>query len=239
MARGCDSAAHKGALSKGGTTIAVLGTGIDMAYPRENEGLYNDIAQSGLLVSEFPLGTAPYKGNFPQRNRIVSGLSLGVFVAEAPVRSGAMMTARFALEEGRDVFAIPGPVSSPKSAGTNKLLKEGAYLVEEANDIIEPIGLGGLLQASIKDTKPAPPLLRGEKLKKDFGKEADNASLILDTLTGRGRSNRPYSRYNRPSCPKCLGPAPRYGTKGIYRARARRGLRAYRRLEARRQPASP
>ena len=131
MARGCDSAAHRGALTGGGETIAVLGTGIDVVYPKENKKLYDEIASLGLLVSEFPFGTAPLKGNFPRRNRIVGGISLGVLVAEAPLRSGAMMTARLALEEGREVFAIPGPVSSPKSAGTNKLIKDGAYLVEE------------------------------------------------------------------------------------------------------------
>ena len=114
MARGCDSAAHRGALEAHGRTIAVLGTGIDVPYPAENRALYEEIIERGLIITEFPPGTSPLPHNFPIRNRIISGLSLGVLVIEAPQRSGAMMTARLALESGREVFAVPGKIDSPE-----------------------------------------------------------------------------------------------------------------------------
>jgi DNA processing protein len=146
MARGCDSAAHKGALSAGGLTTAVLGTGIDKIYPSENKKLYDEIAESGLLLSEFPLSTPPLAQNFPIRNRIISGLSLGVLVIEAPFKSGAMMTARLALDDGRDVYALPGQTTSKASNGPNKLIKDGALLIESAEDIIEAIGQDSLFK---------------------------------------------------------------------------------------------
>jgi len=142
MARGCDMAAHNGALVAGGGTIAVLGTGVDRCYPAEARRLYDEVADKGLLLSEFPLGAGPMPHNFPRRNRIISGLSRGVLVAEAPLRSGAMMTARLALEQNRDVFALPGPVTSYKSQGPNSLIKAGAVLVEHAGDIFSAWGLG-------------------------------------------------------------------------------------------------
>ena len=137
LARGCDSAAHRGALSiTGAKTVAVLGTGIDVIYPGENRRLYEEIAERGLLLSEFAFSTPPFKQNFPARNRIIIGMSLGVVVIEAPLRSGAMTTARLALEQGREVFALPGPADSKKSAGANKLIKDGATLAEGAEDIL-------------------------------------------------------------------------------------------------------
>ncbi|MEE9613537.1 MAG: DNA-processing protein DprA [Thermodesulfobacteriota bacterium] len=154
MARGCDSAAHRGALDGGGgggKTAAVLGTGIDRVYPGENEGLYNEIAAKGLLISEFPFGTPPLAQNFPRRNRIISGLALGVLVVEAPARSGAMMTARLALDEGREVFSLPGKATSEKSAGANKLIKDGASLVENADDILNALSL------AVPERKPERP----------------------------------------------------------------------------------
>lgn len=135
MARGCDTAAHRGALSADGFTAAVLGTGVDIVYPGESKKLYEEIAEKGVLISEYPLSTPPLAHNFPQRNRIISGLSLGVVVVEAPQRSGSLMTARLSLEYGREVFAVPGQVTSYKSSGTNKLIKEGAALVESAADV--------------------------------------------------------------------------------------------------------
>jgi len=139
MARGIDSISHKGALSGGGRTIAVLGSGIDVIYPPENKGLYQEIAVQGAVLSEFPMGTHPDGVNFPARNRIISGLSLGVVIVEATLRSGSLITANFALEQGREVFAVPGNVSSPRSRGTNMLIKKGAKLVEVSQDILEEI----------------------------------------------------------------------------------------------------
>lgn len=137
MARGIDSAAHIGALRAGGKTIAVFGTGIDVIYPKENIKLAKDIEEKGALISEFPLGTPPDKWNFPRRNRIISGMSHGVVVVEAREKSGALITADFALEQGREVFAVPGRADMPASFGTHKLLRDGAKLVERVEDIIE------------------------------------------------------------------------------------------------------
>ncbi|MGE5585407.1 MAG: DNA-processing protein DprA [Bacillota bacterium] len=141
MARGVDSAAHRGALDTGGRTIAVLGCGVDVVYPPENEKLAEEIAGNGALVSERCLGTRPYGQNFPARNRIISGLSLGVVVVEARETSGALITAKFALEQGRDVFAVPGDIRSPLSRGTHQLIRDGARLVEGIGDILEELGM--------------------------------------------------------------------------------------------------
>lgn len=140
MARGIDSSSHKGAMhanQKQGPTIAVLGTGIDIPYPSENKELYEQICQQGCLISEFPLGTSPQPHNFPRRNRIISGLSSAVLVAEANLHSGSLITAYTAAEQGRDVMAVPGSPLDGRSKGTNKLIKEGAYLVEDAGDILD------------------------------------------------------------------------------------------------------
>lgn len=139
MARGIDSAAHRGALSVGGKTVAVLGSGIDVIYPPENVDLYRKISASGAVVSEFSFGTRPNAANFPLRNRIISGFSLGVVVVEASERSGSLITARLALEQGREVFAVPGAIDVPGSRGTNRLIKEGAKLVQSVSDILEEI----------------------------------------------------------------------------------------------------
>ncbi len=139
MARGIDAAAHKGALyanNQTGATIAVLGTGVDTVYPKENTALYNQIAEQGLILSEFPLGTGPQSSNFPRRNRIVAALSLGTLVVEANINSGSLITARLALEQGKDIFAIPGTPEEARSSGPNKLIKDGAYLAENAEDIL-------------------------------------------------------------------------------------------------------
>ncbi len=136
LARGIDMAAHLGALEGGGQTWAVLGSGIDRIYPPENENLARRIALEGLIISEFPPGTPPAPWNFPQRNRIISGLSLGVIVVEAKEKSGALITARFALEQGREVFAIPGDPTSELSRGTNALIQDGAKLVQEIGDVL-------------------------------------------------------------------------------------------------------
>jgi DNA processing protein len=139
MARGIDSAAHRGALAGRGRTIAVLGCGLDIIYPPENEKLLSDIAASGAVISEFPLGTPPNAPNFPARNRIISGISIGVVVVEAGEKSGSLITARIALEQGREVFAVPGNIDISGSRGTNKLIKQGAKLIENIDDILEEI----------------------------------------------------------------------------------------------------
>ena len=138
MARGIDTAAHTGAL-KSGRTIAVLGSGLNQLYPPENSKLADEICAKGAVVSEFPMDAPPNKSHFPMRNRVISGLSLGVVVVEAGENSGALITANFALEDNREVFAVPGRIDSKVSTGTNKLIKAGAKLVENADDIIEEI----------------------------------------------------------------------------------------------------
>ncbi len=141
MARGIDTAGHKGALAGGGRTIAVLGSGLDVIYPRENKRLMDKITASGAVISEYPLGTPPEHWHFPARNRIISGLSLGTVVTEAAERSGALITSDFALDQGRDVMAVPGNIVNPLSRGPHKLIKQGARLIEGAADIIEELGL--------------------------------------------------------------------------------------------------
>jgi DNA processing protein len=139
LAVGIDSSAHRGALRVRGRTLAVLGCGLDVDYPRGNDKLRREIAESGAMLSEFPLGTPPAPGHFPMRNRIISGLALGVVVVEAAHRSGSLITARLALEQGREVFAVPGMAHHYRSVGPHRLLKEGAKLVESAEDILEEI----------------------------------------------------------------------------------------------------
>lgn len=139
LARGIDSCAHRGALSVQGRTIAVLGSGLDVIYPPENNKLFNAIAQNGAIISELPLGTQPLPYHFPARNRIISGMSYGVLVVEAGEKSGSLITARLAMEQGRDVFAIPGTIDSASSRGTNSLIKQGAKLIENIDDIFEDL----------------------------------------------------------------------------------------------------
>lgn len=137
MARGIDTEAHLGALEETGETVAVLGSGVDVIYPRENSELFKRIIEYGAVISEFPLHTPPEPANFPRRNRIISGLSYGVLVVEAGAKSGALITADFALEQGRDVFAVPGPVTAKTSEGCNNLIKQGAKLITCVEDILE------------------------------------------------------------------------------------------------------
>lgn len=137
MAFGIDTTAHVATMKAGGETIAVLGSGINVVYPKSNRRIYQEIARSGLILSEMPLNTQPCPGVFPQRNRIISGLSMGCVVIEAGEKSGTLITADFALEEGREVFAVPGPIDAPQSRGTLKLIKQGAKCVTSASDILE------------------------------------------------------------------------------------------------------
>ena len=140
LALGIDTAAHRGGLSAGGSSVAVIGTGPDRIYPAANRDLGHRLAAEGGLLSEFPLGTPPLPANFPRRNRLLSGLSRGVLVVEATLASGSLITARFAAEQGREVFAIPGSIHSPFSKGSHRLIKEGAKLVETAQDVLEELG---------------------------------------------------------------------------------------------------
>lgn len=165
-ARGIDTEAHKAALRAGGRTIAVLGCGLDITYPSENKRLFEEISKKGALVSEFPLGTKPDKINFPIRNRIISGLSLGVVVIEAPLKSGALITVRHAIEQGREVFSVPGEADKFTSYGTNQLIRDGAKLVENAEDILSE------LQAVIR--------ARMNEIKKEKIEEPKKQSIELD-----------------------------------------------------------
>ncbi|CAH1082236.1 DNA-processing protein DprA [Candidatus Nitrotoga sp. 1052] len=157
MAHGIDAAAHRGGLREYGSSIGIVGTGLDKVYPAANRQLAHRLAQEGALVSEFSLGTPPLAANFPRRNRIISGLSLGCLVVEASLQSGSLITARMALEQGRDVFAIPGSIHAPQTKGCHHLIKQGAKLVECAQDILEELGrfsASKTLQSSVLEEHP-------------------------------------------------------------------------------------
>ncbi|WP_456447010.1 DNA-processing protein DprA [Thiolapillus sp.] len=155
LAMGIDTASHRGALAGGGATIAVMATGLDRVYPASNRDLAHEIAANGALVSEFPPGTSPRRGHFPRRNRIISGLSLGVLVVEAALKSGSLITARLAGEQSREVFAIPGSIHNPLARGCHRLIREGAKLVETAADILEE--LAPSLHPYLLDSEEAKP----------------------------------------------------------------------------------
>ena len=147
LAEGIDSAAHRGALAAQGVTLAVLGNGIDRVYPRSNQGLSEEIRFRGALISEFPLGTPPRRENFPQRNRVIAGLSLGTLVVEAARRSGSLITARLAGDQNRELFAVPGSIHNPLSRGCHELIRQGAKLTETAADILSELNFSAFLRA--------------------------------------------------------------------------------------------
>jgi DNA processing protein len=193
LAVGIDSAAHRGALKAGGRTLAVLGCGLDVNYPAANADLRFEIARTGALLTEFAPGTTPISGNFPLRNRIISGLALGVVVVEAAERSGSLITARFALEQGREVFAVPGVARSLRSTGTHRLIKQGAKLVEDVEDILEeirplifrgetssPLDLHPACSGEGKDGTILPPVSKGDSPNRPSPEE--------------GRPNPPFSK---------------------------------------------
>ncbi|MDH3613504.1 MAG: DNA-processing protein DprA [Gammaproteobacteria bacterium] len=158
LAEGIDTAAHRGALDAGAATVAFLGHGIDRVYPASNHGLAHEIARHGALVSEFPLGTHPGKSHFPQRNRLISGMSLGTLVVEAARRSGSLITARLAGEQGREIFALPGSIHNPLARGCHQLIRQGAKLVETADDIIAELAplASHMLQNTLESTTNEP-----------------------------------------------------------------------------------
>jgi len=184
FARGIDGEAHRGALKVKGRTIAVLGSGLDVVYPKEHVSLYQDILESGAIVSEFPLGTAPAAFNFPRRNRIISGFAMGILVVEASQRSGSLITARIAAEEGREVYAVPGPIDSIASFGTHQLIQTGAKLVTGVEDILED--LAPQIQASLCSLQSSEKNLpEKEKKQEDLVgiiKERENNDPILNLL---------------------------------------------------------
>lgn len=155
MAAGIDTEAHRGALEAEGRTVAVLGSGVDVVYPKHLRALYAELVHKGAVCSEMPPGTAPRPGLFPQRNRIIAGLSVGTLVVEAAERSGALITADFSMEQGREVFAIPGPITSEKSVGTNRLIQQGAKCVTGVEDILEEFP--SLVRTPASPAKPAEP----------------------------------------------------------------------------------
>lgn len=157
LAKGIDAAAIRGALRAGGVTVGVVGNGLDVYYPHESRYLYEDVASAGVLLSEYPPGTEPASGHFPVRNRIISGLSQAALVVEAPEKSGALITAATALEQGRDVFAVPGPIDAPASVGCNRLIRDGAGLVSDASDILREYE--GRFALNLKESREQPETL--------------------------------------------------------------------------------
>jgi DNA processing protein len=189
LAAGIDAAAHRGALPEPASTIAVIGTGIDRIYPAKNEGLAREIAEQGCILSEFPVGTPPLAANFPRRNRLIAGLARGCLVVEAAKQSGSLITARLAAEAGREVFAIPGSIHSPQSKGCHALIKQGAKLVESAQDILEelrwekvvnPASLPAVKEA---ETDPVMVALGGDPC--DLDTLAARTGLAADALLAR------------------------------------------------------
>ena len=178
LARGIDAAAHEGALESG--TVAVQAGGVDVVYPRENGDLYRRICEAGAVVSEMPANTVPQARHFPRRNRLVSGLSLGVLVVEAAPRSGSLITARFALEQGREVFAVPGSPLDPRARGCNHLIRQGAVLTESAEDVLEALE-GYLAERRIR---PGPAPEAASRASESAGDEAAEARSLVKDLLG-------------------------------------------------------
>lgn len=207
MAMGVDTASHNGALKASGRTIAVLGSGLDVPYPHSNKKLMDSIALSGAVVSEFPFGTPPLRENFPRRNRIISSLSLGLLVVEAAVDSGSLITVRYALEQGRDVFAVPGNITSGNSRGTNALIKNGAKLVEDAEDIISELRqqIKGILGKDIISAQ------------KELPEMSDDEKVLFGCLTNEPKQVDLIIRESRVATPKALSVLLNLELKGIAR----------------------
>lgn len=194
LARGVDAAAHGGALAAGGLTVAVTGTGPDRIYPGTHRSLARRLVAEGAMVTEFPVGTQVKREHFPRRNRILSGLSIGTLVVEAAARSGSLITARRAVEQGREVFAIPGSIHNPMARGCHRLIREGAKLVETADDILEELGAHALVPATPPLPTPAFPGHASDRTDPPGAPEPDHAHLLeamghdpvsVDQLVGR------------------------------------------------------
>ncbi|MEW4983594.1 MAG: DNA-processing protein DprA [Cycloclasticus sp.] len=168
LALGVDQAAHKGALEGNGYTIAVAATGLDRVYPASHKPLAEEIIKTGAIVSEFPIGTQPKPGYFPRRNRIISGLSLGVLVVEAAIKSGTLVTAKHAMEQGREVFAIPGSIHNPLAKGCHHLIRQGAKLIETADDVLEELGHLSSIAVGESDAQRAKPALNISPVEGDY-----------------------------------------------------------------------
>ncbi len=184
LAQGIDAEAHRGALEAGGRTVAVLGSPLDRIYPAVHGKLAERIAGQGALVSEYPFGLRPLRHHFPWRNRIISGLSLGVVVVEAAERSGSLITARLGAEQGREVFAVPGSILNPLAGGCHRLIKDGAKLVERVEDVLEELPAGELLEAAAGALRPEHPASRAERADAPppAGAEDPERALVLDRL---------------------------------------------------------
>ena len=209
LAAGIDAAGHRGALKRSASTIAVVGTGCDRIYPARNETLAREIAEKGVIVSEFPVGTPPLAANFPRRNRIIAGLARGCLVIEAAKQSGSLITARLSAEAGREVFAIPGSIHSPQSKGCHALIKQGAKLVESAQDILEELGwekvVNPTAMAAVPEAETDPILVALGRDPCDLDTLTQRTGLGVDVLLARllpleldGRiSPLPGGRYQR------------------------------------------
>lgn len=180
LARGVDALAHQHALQAGGRTIAVLGCGVDVIYPPEHRQLAEAIVENGALISDYPLGTQPEGSNFPPRNRVISGLSLATIVVEAGERSGALITADFAVEQGRDVFAVPGNVFSPASRGTNRLIQKGAYVLVSPQDVLDLLDL-----SQVEDYKDARQVLPADTTEAKILQVMDYEPIHIDELCNK------------------------------------------------------
>ena len=190
MARGIDGTAHETSLNAGGRTIAVLGSGVDRVYPAEHDKLYRRISENGAVISEFPMGTRPLAFNFPARNRLISGLSLGVVVVEATEKSGSLITAALALEQGREVFAVPGEVGASRSRGAHRLIRQGAKLVETVDDIVEEIAPQLLVRSGKTLSAPRRTLPQnlGDEFQRIFGLFQERPLQIDEVIESSGCS---------------------------------------------------